>query len=295
MEKCKLLVKIMETKKIYVGCTGFNYNSWMAKKGGFYPPSISQDKLLSYYVTKFPTVEVNSTYYTIPSKETTQKWAKSLPEGFIITAKIPKVISQAENVSQTQDYLDKFLDAMEPLKKNLGPLVLQFSPSFKKEKRTEKELEAFLEEFPLKNFQLAIEFRDENWFSNDIFEILNSFKVGLVSSFLPYIKFKIIDQVEVNYFYLRLIGSWDVNIEEGKIVLDRTNLLKDIVELVSYYFSKNKTKDTCFIYVNNHLTGFAPPTAKQLVKEFEKKGFSPINPLTDKYEGQVSLESFLEK
>lgn len=196
-----------------------------------------------------------------------------MPEGFIITAKIPKVISQAENVSQTQDYLDKFLDAMEPLKKNLGPLVLQFSPSFKKEKRTEKELEAFLEEFPLKNFQLAIEFRDENWFSNDIFEILNSFKVGLVSSFLPYIKFKIIDQVEVNYFYLRLIGSWDVNIEEGKIVLDRTNLLKDIVELVSYYFSKNKTKDTCFIYVNNHLTGFAPPTAKQLVKEFEKKGF----------------------
>ncbi|MHA1868290.1 MAG: DUF72 domain-containing protein [Candidatus Heimdallarchaeaceae archaeon] len=285
----------METKKIYVGCTGFNYNSWMSKKGGFYPPSISQDKLLSYYVTQFPTVEINSTYYSIPSKETVQRWAKSLPEGFIITAKLPKKISQAENVSQTQEELNQFLEAIKPLEKNLGPLVLQFSPSFKKDKKIVKNLETFLENFPLKQFKLTIEFRDENWFSNDIFELLNSFKVGIVSSFLPYIKFKIIDQVEVNYFYLRLIGSWDVNIEEGKVILDRSNFLKDIAELVSYYFSKDKDKDICFIYVNNHLTGFAPPTAKKLIKEFEKKGFSPIKPLTDKYEGQISLDSFIEK
>ncbi|MHA1400964.1 MAG: DUF72 domain-containing protein [Candidatus Heimdallarchaeaceae archaeon] len=284
----------MPDLQLYIGCTGFNYISWSANKGGFYPPRINKEKLLEFYVTQFPTCEINSTYYSIPSEQTTKRWAQSLPEGFKLTAKMPKDITQAVFLSATENILEKFLQSMRHLKPFLGPLVLQFSPSFKKNATNVQELTKFIAKFPLDEYELAIEFRDESWFESSTFDFLNENNLGLVSAFLPYLKFRIFEEVKNRYYYLRLIGSWDVDIEEGRVLIERNNFLKDVVSLIEFHSSKNTEKDIAYIYVNNHLSGYAPRTAKQLIEEFKNKGMNPLQPFKKRFDGQQSLTQFFK-
>ena len=84
----------MQEVKIHVGCTGFNYEDWKSNLGAFYPPKINNFDLLEYYSTQFTTCEINSTFYAFPRIETTARWAKQLPDDFVLTTKLPKSIFQ---------------------------------------------------------------------------------------------------------------------------------------------------------------------------------------------------------
>lgn len=281
----------MKTNSIYVGCTGFNYNSWKAKCGGFYPPRIDNKHLLDFYVTLFSCCEINSTFYNIPKLETTQRWAKSLPEEFVITAKLPKIISQAENLAATENELLFFLNAMEPLKKNLGPFILQCHPNFDKNKFSFQHLEEFLDFFPLDKFELAVELRHTSWYNEDTFDLLNNKNVGIVSSYLPYLSFDFFEEVKNEYCYIRLIGSHNQEIELGK---EGVNREEHYIEIISRFneLMRNKKKFGAFVMVNNHYSGYAPPIAKKIIEKFIEFGYEPVKPIVTAYKGQSNLSDF---
>ncbi len=282
----------MTSPNIYIGCTGFNYDSWKASKGNFYPTTINEKDFLAFYSTKFPTTEINSTYYKIPNIKTTKRWASLLPKGFVLTAKIPREISRSPFLSQVDELLDKFLKVMAPLDEVLGPLVMQLSPDFTFSQRNIEELESFLDLFPLEKYSLAVELRDIQWFQEDLFSMINSYQnVGLVSSFLHYLPFQIFSEVNNNFHYLRIIGSHDLDISSGKEIIDRSSTISHLSELIKQSVSNNPIS-TFYIYINNHFSGYAPLASKKLVEELNKNNLMPISPFSSTFKGQKDLSHY---
>ncbi|MHA1222478.1 MAG: DUF72 domain-containing protein [Candidatus Heimdallarchaeaceae archaeon] len=278
--------------KVYVGCTGFNYEDWMAKYGGFYPPKIEKYNLLSFYSTQFITCEINSTFYAFPRPSAVSRWAKQLPEDFVLTAKIPKEICQAQDISITESKLKEFLRILKPLEKNLGPLVCQFAPSFEKTSKTKKQLEVFLSFYPLERYDLAVEFRHTSWFEQETYDLLNENKIGIVSSFLPYLQFNLFEEVKKEFFYLRLIGSHKLQIGQGKETVERTTTMEETAKMMQESFSKHPNKKSAYVFINNHFSGYAPPAAKKMKEILEKRNFLVIEPKKKDYKGQRKLSLF---
>ncbi|MBY9002110.1 MAG: DUF72 domain-containing protein [Candidatus Heimdallarchaeota archaeon] len=282
----------MDNKQIYVGCTGFNYNDWKANLGGFYPPDVKNHGLLGYYATQFSTCEVNSSFYAFPKIETTKRWNKLLPDDFVLTAKIPKIIAQAENIALSKENLYTFLNIMSPLKKKLGPLVMQFAPSFDKNSRTVEELDTFVNFFPQKDYTLLLEFRHKTWFNKETYDFLNEKKLGIVSSYLPYLKLNLCEEVKSEYFYLRIIGSHNTETGLGKQVLDQSKVVEEIVDKLSTGLAKNPNKKSAYVYINQHFSGYAPPIAKKFREMLEERNLSTVLPEKTAFKGQHRLSDF---
>jgi len=136
--------------EIKIGCTGWSYEGW---KGSFYPFSLDVKNHLMFYASIFDITEVNSTFYRIPSQSMTQKWYQDTPDGFLFTAKIPKIITH-DNRLKPGPYLDQFLQAIKPLGSKMKALVIQLPPSLSFDEAKEK-LEKMLNHFP-KAYRYAI-------------------------------------------------------------------------------------------------------------------------------------------
>ena len=292
MKTSKLVDEKMVDTRIYVGCTGFNYEDWMANKGGFYPPNIEKYDLLGFYSTVFPTCEINSTFYAFPRSSSTARWAKLLPQDFVLTAKLPKMICQAPDISLVEDKLTDFLKIMSPLKKNLGPFVCQFAPSFAKIEETLAQLLKFLDFFPFDDYDMVMEFRHETWFNQDTYDILNDHNLGMVSSYLPYIKFNLYEDVKRDYFYMRLIGSHKQRIGDGKEVVDRSDVMKETADTIEKAFMKNPNKKTAYVFINNHFSGYAPPSASKFKEMLEERRLQTVTPAITAFKGQQKLSDF---
>ena len=279
----------MSNVKIHVGCTGFNYDDWI---GGFYPKGIDKQELLGFYSTQFTTCEINSTFYAFPKISSTNRWARLLPDDFVLTAKLPKDICQAPNIATVQEKLSIFLRIMSPLKKNLGPLVCQFAPNFAKTEATTEQLKNFISFYPLDEFKLILEFRHPTWFNSETYGLLNDNELGIVSSYLPYIDVNLYDEVKKDFFYLRMIGSHQQEIGYGKEVIDRVDLMTKTADLLKKGFTTNPNKKSAFVFINNHFSGYAPPAAQKMKDLLEERKLEVIKPKKEHYKGQRKLESF---
>ena len=282
----------MQEVKIYVGCTGFNYEDWKSNLGGFYPPKINDLDLLEFYSTQFTTCEINSTFYAFPRLQTTSRWAKSLPNDFVLTAKLPKSICQADYLSGVENQLFDFLKIMSPLKKNLGPLVMQLQPSFEKNETNVEQIKDFINFFPHNEYELIIEFRHSTWFNQDTYDLLNEKKLGIVSSYLPYIKLNLFEEVKKNYFYLRLIGSHQQPIGLGKELKERTDLMEKTADELHQAFNNNPNKSSGYVFINNHFSGYAPPAARKFKEILSEKNITVLEPMKTVFKGQQKLADF---
>jgi uncharacterized protein YecE (DUF72 family) len=113
--------------KLHLGTIGWSYNFW---KGNFYPNKMASKDFLNYYSTKFNTVEVDSTFYRIPTPQAITNWKKQTSEGFIFSLKFPQIITHIKMLKDCQRETDVFLDRAKLLGQKLGPLLLQFPPNF---------------------------------------------------------------------------------------------------------------------------------------------------------------------
>ncbi|MCE7741717.1 MAG: DUF72 domain-containing protein [Candidatus Heimdallarchaeota archaeon] len=282
----------MQDVKIHVGCTGFNYDDWKANQGAFYPPNINNLDLLEFYSTQFTTSEINSTFYAFPRMKTTARWANLLPDDFILTAKLPKTICQADLLSGTEKQLNDFLRMMSPLKKNLGPFVMQLKPSFEKNETNLEQIVEFIDFFPHNDYELIMEFRHSTWFNDETYELLNEKKLGIVSAYLPYIKFNLFEEVKKEHFYLRLIGSHQQQIGLGKELKDRKIYMEEAADNLLQAFQNNSNKSTGYVFINNHFSGYAPPAARKFKEILKEKKIVVVEPQKTTFKGQQRLADF---
>src|SRR5215212_9437895 len=116
--------------RVFVGTSGYNYPEW---RGTFYPEKFSTDKMLAYYAERFPTVEINYTFYRMPNEKLLNGWAAGTPEPFSFTLKAPRRITHDSKLQRCEDLTRTFCQTARALGGKLGVLLFQLPPTFKKE------------------------------------------------------------------------------------------------------------------------------------------------------------------
>jgi uncharacterized protein YecE (DUF72 family) len=117
----------MSPAKLHLGTIGLSYSFW---KGPFYPSKTASKDYLAYYSTQFSTVEVDSAFYRLPTESTVENWRLQVPEGFVFALKFPRLITHVKALKDCERETAAFLGRAELLGDKLGPLLLQFPPSF---------------------------------------------------------------------------------------------------------------------------------------------------------------------
>jgi uncharacterized protein YecE (DUF72 family) len=199
---------------IYVGTSGYNYPEW---KGRFYPESLAAARMLPYYAERFSTVEINYTFYRMPTAKLVTGWAAQVPDGFRFTLKAPKRITHDRRLKDVGEPVRGFCEAAAELGPKLGALLFQLAPNFKKDLVV---LDDFIATLPPK-LCAAFEFRHDSWLDEDVYSRLRARNLALCiadseSRTTPVI-------ATADYAYLRLrdegyveqdIGEWAARIQE---------------------------------------------------------------------------------
>jgi uncharacterized protein YecE (DUF72 family) len=157
---------------VRVGTSGYNYPEW---KGSFYPDQMKPAQMLPYYARHFATVEINATFYRMPTPATVEGWAEAVPETFTFVLKAPQRITHFARLKNVDDSLRFFCDTAGLLRARLGPLFFQLPPTFKKDLARLGDLLARL---PAER-RAAFEFRHASWFDDDVYERLRACNAAL--------------------------------------------------------------------------------------------------------------------
>ena len=158
--------------RVRVGTSGYNYPEW---KGSFYPADMKPAAMLPYYADRFSTVEINATFYRMPTAATVEGWANAVPEAFTFVLKAPQRITHFARLKNVDDALRFFCDTASLLRARLGPLFFQLPPNFKKDV---SRLGDLLVQLP-PDRRAAFEFRHASWFSDDVYERLRTRNAAL--------------------------------------------------------------------------------------------------------------------
>jgi uncharacterized protein YecE (DUF72 family) len=149
------------------GTSGFSYKEW---KGSFYPKELAADGMLRYYAERFPTVEINNTFYRMPDEGMLSRWASDVPDRFAFTLKAPRRITHDKRLKDVAEHVGEFLRRAARLGAKLGPLLFQLPPSLRKDLAL---LGHFLESLP-PDRQVALEFRHPSWEDDAVHEMLRA-------------------------------------------------------------------------------------------------------------------------
>jgi uncharacterized protein YecE (DUF72 family) len=152
---------------VHVGTSGYNYPEW---RGSFYPADLPATAMLSFYAERFKTVEINATFYRMPTAKTVTGWADTAPPGFVFTLKAPQRITHMRRLRDVDEPLRLFCDVARQLGGKLGPLFFQLPPNFKKD--TDRLREVLIQIPP--DLRCAFEFRHASWFADDVYDTLRS-------------------------------------------------------------------------------------------------------------------------
>jgi uncharacterized protein YecE (DUF72 family) len=162
------------SRPVHIGCAGWVYPHWREL---FYPKDVPQRAWLAYYAEHFDTVEINNTFYRLPSESAVRGWAENSPEDFCFAVKISRYMSHIKRLTMVESGLKRFYEPLEPLTRGdkLGPLLWQFPPNFHRD--TER-LSSALHDLPPGLH--AFEFRHESWFTDEVYALLSEHDVALV-------------------------------------------------------------------------------------------------------------------
>jgi len=166
------------SREIRVGTSGWSYDHW---RGIFYPDGLPQRAWLACYMQHFDTVEVNSTFYHLPRESTMELWRDQAPDGFLFALKASRFITHIKRLAGGKEPLDEFLRRARILGAHLGPVLFQLPPHFQ---RDTEALQRILKLLP-KDVVSAFEFRDESWYCEEIFELLDSHKACFCAHDMP--------------------------------------------------------------------------------------------------------------
>jgi uncharacterized protein YecE (DUF72 family) len=157
---------------IWVGTSGYNYPEW---KGSFYPQKLPAAEMLPYYAGRFATVEINNTFYRMPTEKAVGGWNAATPERFRLTLKAPKWITHDARLRDCDVPVQRFLAVAATLGPKLGALLFQLPPFFKKDLAV---LDAFLDILPPR-LMAAFEFRNASWFDDAVYARLKAKDLAL--------------------------------------------------------------------------------------------------------------------
>ncbi len=237
----------LKDKKWWIGTSGWSYKHW---QGIFYPLNLKNSDWLGYYVSHFPTVEVNSTFYRIPFKGMITSWLKKTPNDFRFVIKGSRRITHYKKLRDFKDPLQVFLERLEPLREKILCILWQLPPSLKRDIVL---MEEFLSQLP-GNFRYALEFRHASWIEDNTFQLLERYQVAHCTVSAP--KFPCNLTTTTDFAYIRfhgITGWYNYNYTEDDLLWWMENILMI-----------GKRTDKVLVYFNNDYNAYAVKNALRL-------------------------------
>ncbi len=246
-------------RNFHVGTMGWSYEFW---KGGFYPDDLNSAKFLEYYSKQFDTVEVDSTFYRIPSEHTILEWKKQVPSDFLFSLKFPRKITHIKMLQNADEETTVFLKRAKLLGENLGSLLIQLPPNFKDEKYDT--LRGFLDKLP-NSFRYAIEVRNRTMLCPELYKTLRRLNVAL--AWADSFSNPAVLEKTGEFIYVRWEGDRKkVNGTLGKVEADQTSYTETWAEKLRSCEYKGTQ---IFGYFSKYYSGLPTEDAQQLRKFLE--------------------------
>jgi len=180
-----------------IGTSGWHYKHWV---GTFYPEKTPASKMLAFYYQRLDTVELNNTFYRLPTESALASWRDSTPRGFCFAAKGSRFLTHMKKLKDPEQALDRFFTAIDILQDKLGPILFQLPPHWQLDAGR---LEHFLRVLP-KHHRYAFEFRNETWNIQEIYSLLAAHNAGYCIFDLAGFQSPI--EVTTDLVYVRLHG-----------------------------------------------------------------------------------------
>jgi uncharacterized protein YecE (DUF72 family) len=232
---------------VHVGTSGYNYPEW---RGTFYPEKFSTSKMLAYYAERFPTVEINYTFYRMPTEKLLQGWSDGTPDHFTFTLKAPRRITHDAKLQRCEDLLQAFCRTARTLGPKLGVLLFQLPPNFKKDIGV---LGAFLELLP-DGTRAAFEFRHPSWLDAETFDALRGRNIALCIADSEKMHTPAESTADYGYFRLRDEGYQQADIESWAAII------------------KALPPSDAFVYFKHEEQGLGPEFARRLITALTPSG-----------------------
>lgn len=158
----------MKKGRIHIGTSGWHYKHW---KKVYYPDGLPENQQFNFYSSRFKSVEINNSFYKLPSESTFSLWRKQAPEGFVFAVKGSRFITHMKKLNLDKDGIKLFFSRVRYLKEKLGPILFQLPPRWK---FNPDRFHNFLSILP-KRYRYAFEFRDMSWYNDESYYLLRKF------------------------------------------------------------------------------------------------------------------------
>jgi uncharacterized protein YecE (DUF72 family) len=239
---------------VHVGCSGWNYRDWRPL---VYPPGLSSRHWLERYAQWFDTVEVNSTFYRLASRDAVQRWVQQTSASFVFAVKASRYLTHVRRLSQIDDGVARFYERIEPLieAERLGPVLWQLPETFQ---RDDERLDSALDALPPGRH--AVEFRHPSWFAPDVYALLRRHGGALV----------IADHPQRPFQTYELTAPWGfVRLHYGRRGR-RGNYSERELEQWAQRLHGWRAERELYVYLNNDWEAFAPRNARWLSRRLHQ-------------------------
>ena len=233
--------------EVRIGTSGWHYKHWL---GPFYPQGLPAKNMLAWYMQRFDTVELNNSFYHLPTTQTFMTWRESTPASFCFAVKGSRFITHRKKLKDPSEALARFLEPVESLGTKLGPILFQLPPRWS---RNVERLSAFLEALP-SSHRYTFEFRDPSWHDPAVYRALRRHN----SAFCMYELdgFESPHELTADFAYVRLHGPG------RKYQGDYSSKqLRDWADRIADW---REELDAVYVYFDNDQAGYAAKNAEEL-------------------------------
>jgi uncharacterized protein YecE (DUF72 family) len=235
-------------ERVWVGTSGYHYKHWVGK---FYPKGLKPQQMLAFYTQQFDTVELNNSFYRLPSGEAFESWRRSTPKGFCFAVKASRYITHMKKLKDPESGLSNFLPRAEALGKKLGPILFQLPPHWSCDI---SRLAEFLEHLP-KGHRYSFELRDRSWHTEEVYDLLRRHNAALCIYELAGFQSPL--EITADFAYIRLHGpkerAYQGSYSRAALMKWARRIRKWGDELKSVY-----------LYFDNDEAGYAAKNATQI-------------------------------
>jgi uncharacterized protein YecE (DUF72 family) len=240
--------------QFFAGTSGWNYRNW---RGTFYPETLPAKKYLGFYAQNFRSAEVNYSFYHLPKVQTYESWYATAPADFVFALKLSRFITHIKRLHDVRQPWTGFLKGARSLKEKLGPILLQFPPSFQANEENLRRIGEFLGYASKDGVRLAMEFRHDSCFGAPMLSILREYGAALVIAHSS--RFPVPEAMATAAFmYFRFHGprEWCSSAYSKAELTNWGHAIRSFM---------NQGLDA-YAYFNNDAHGDAPPNAKLLAE-----------------------------
>lgn len=232
---------------VHIGTSGWHYKHW---KGPFYPEKLPASKMLEWYVERFDTVEINNSFYRLPTATALEGWCRETPRNFCFAVKASRYITHNRKLKDPRETVEKFMAVIDKLERRLGPILFQLPPSWR---INSERLDEFLSGLPSAH-RYVFEFRNETWNVPQVYKVLRRHNAAFCIYELAGFQSPI--EITADFTYVRLHGpgnKYQGDYGEGT--------LRTWAERIDGW---RKRLRHVFVYFDNDQAGFAAKNAQQL-------------------------------